>query len=120
MNKLIGLVIIAAVVVGAALGWQGVSLPFLGGLFGGENRTANQIIESVPDTATDQGATQQPQTATGTQPTQPAAQAPAAIGTADQAQTNQGTAQAPQTTVGQADTGAGEATEESEPVTALW
>lgn len=117
MNKLIGLVIIAAVVVGAALGWQGVSLPFLGGLFGGENRTANQIIESVPDTATDQGATQQPQAATGTQST---AQAPATIGTVDQAQNNQGTAQAPQTTVGQADTGAGEATEESEPITALW
>jgi|GEM_PF-3361803 len=117
MNKLIGLVVIAAVVVGAALGWQGVSLPFLGGLFGGENRTANQIIESVPDTATDQGATQQPQTATGTQPTQPTAQAPATI---NQAQNNQGTAQAPQTTVGQADTGAGEATEESEPITALW
>ncbi|EDX72285.1 hypothetical protein MC7420_954 [Coleofasciculus chthonoplastes PCC 7420] len=114
MNKLIGLVIIAAVVVGAALGWQGISLPFLGGLFGGENRTANQIIESVPDTATDQGATQQPQAATGTQPT---AQAPATI---NQAQNNQGTAQAPQTTVGQADTGAGEATEESEPITALW
>ncbi|MEQ8962897.1 MAG: hypothetical protein RLP02_34110 [Coleofasciculus sp. C2-GNP5-27] len=118
MNKLIGLVIIAAVVVGAALGWQGVSLPFLGGLFGGENRTANQIIESVPDTATDQGATQQAEA--GTQPTQPAAQAPATIGTVGQAQDNQDTAQAPQTTVGQADTGAGEATEESEPVTALW
>jgi len=108
MNKLIGLVIIAAVLVGAALGWQGVSFPFLGELFGGENRTANQIIESVPDTATDQGATQ------------PTAQAPATIGTVEQAQTNQGTAQAPQTTVGQADTGAGEATEESEPITALW
>ena len=116
MNKLIGLVIIAAVLVGAALGWQGVSFPFLGELFGGENRTANQIIESVPDTATDQGTTAE----AGNQPTQPTAQAPATIGTVEQAQNNQGTAQAPQSTVGQADTGAGEATEESEPITALW
>ncbi|MEQ9371125.1 MAG: hypothetical protein RIG63_19175 [Coleofasciculus chthonoplastes F3-SA18-01] len=115
MNKLIGLIIIAAALVGAALGWQGVSLPFFGELFGGENRTANQIIESVPDTATDQGATQQAEA--GNQPTQPTAQAPATIG---QAQTNQGTAQAPQTTVGQSDTGAGAATEDSEPITALW
>lgn len=108
MSKLIGLVIIAAVLVGAALGWQGVSFPFLGELFGGENRTANQIIESVPDTATDQGATQ------------PTAQAPTTIGTVEQAPNNQGTAQAPQTTVGQADTGADAATEDSEPITALW
>ncbi len=108
MNKLIGLIIIAAALVGAALGWQGVSLPFFGELFGGENRTANQIIESVPDTTDEQGTTQ------------PTAQAPTTIGTVEQAQTNQGTAQAPQTTVGQADTGAGEATEESEPITALW
>ncbi|MFP4099680.1 hypothetical protein [Coleofasciculus sp.] len=108
MNKLIGLIIIAAALVGAALGWQGVSLPFFGELFGGENRTANQIIESVPDTTDEQ------------ETTQPAAQAPTTIGTAEQAPTNQETAQAPQTTVGQADTGADTAAEDSEPVTALW
>ncbi|MFP5273529.1 hypothetical protein [Coleofasciculus sp.] len=115
MNKLIGLIIIAAALVGAALGWQGVSLPFFGELFGGDNPTANQI-ESDPDTTDNQAATQQP----GNQPTQPVSQAPTTIRSVPQAQNNQGTAQAPQTTMGQADTGAGAATEDSEPVTALW
>lgn len=115
MNKLIGLIIIAAALVGAALGWQGVSLPFFGELFGGDNPTANQI-ESVPDTTGNQAVTQQP----GNQPTQPASQAPRTIRSVPQAQNNQGTAQTPQTTMGQADTGAGAATEDSEPVTALW
>ncbi|MEQ9553500.1 MAG: hypothetical protein RIM23_28240 [Coleofasciculus sp. G3-WIS-01] len=119
MNKLIGLIIIAAALVGAALGWQGVSLPFFGELFGGDNPTANQI-ESDPNTTGNQAVTQQPQAETGNQPTQPAAQAPTTIRSVPQAQNNQGTAQAPQTTMGQADTGAGAATEDSEPVTALW
>ncbi|MEQ9670450.1 hypothetical protein [Coleofasciculus sp. G2-EDA-02] len=112
MNKLIGLIIIAAALVGAALGWQGVSLPFFGELFGGDNPTANQI-ESDPDTTGNQAVTQEPGN-------QPAAQAPTTIRSVPQAQNNQGTAQAPQTTIGQADTGEGAATEDSEPVTALW
>lgn len=118
MNKLIGLIIIAAALVGAALGWQGVSFPFFGQIFGGENPTANQVMDTVPETAANPETSQQAEA--GNQPSQSTAQAPATVGNVGQAQNTQPTAQAPQTTVGQADTGADAATEDAEPVTALW